>query len=184
MSEQHENGSGESRPLRRDVATRFKPGNRFAVGKGRPLGSPNKSTIIIRDFSRKLFGGLFKDPKYLAALRDRILRGKEHPAIVALLLGYGYGKPPDKLIIDDERTDGGGTERRDELIERLCDRFAKLATEKKDPPGSQPIVVNGSGDVVVELETLGQAEPTASSGTVDGVGGDCGARVRKDKNGG
>src|SRR4051812_27689827 len=64
---------------------------------GRKKGTLDKKVVDVRAFSQKLFGGLFNDPDYLLALKDRIERGKESPEIVKVLLGYGYGKPPEKI---------------------------------------------------------------------------------------
>lgn len=141
-------------------------------GPGRPKGRLNKATLEIRAFSQKLFGGLFKDPNYKKALRDRILRGKEPPANVALLLAYGYGKPPDKLIIEDP--DGTfGTPvtgaRREELIERLCNRFAAIVAQGTDQAGVVTPVHGRAGGPVLELEARREAEPAATNGHLDHV---------------
>lgn len=151
-------------PHRGDLSYRFQKGK--PPGPGRPKGSIDKNTLAIRRFCQSLMGGLFKDPAYKRALRDRIMRGKEHPAIVQAILAYGYGKPKEHLIIEDRDgiTGGEGAARRDELIERLCNRLTPVivaGTASEDP---QAPVHRGARGPVLELEASCETEPTDSAG--------------------
>ncbi len=69
------------------------------VYKGRPKGARNKTTQAIAELSRGL---TFDDPEYVEGLRKRLRAGKA-PHMETLLAYYGYGKPGDKLKIEDSR---------------------------------------------------------------------------------
>ena len=61
-------------------------------GPGRPKGSVNQTTRDIQAFSRECL----EDPKYIAALRERLREGRA-PHMETLLAHYAYGKPKDTL---------------------------------------------------------------------------------------
>lgn len=164
--------------VRKPNPSRFQPGKK--PGPGRPKGRLSDATLQIRKFSQDLFSGLFKDPKYKAALRDRILRGKEHPAIIQTLLAYGYGKPPDKFIVSNP--DGSpleGAARREELVERLCNRFTQVVVQRTAAPGVQPPVLGGAGGPVLELAAGGTAEPADPAGGLDHLADPGGPGIRE-----
>jgi len=82
--------------------SRFKKGEPRPPGAGRKKGVLNRTTVRIRDIAR----GILEDPDVQKKQLARIKDGTEHPAIVTLLYHYAYGKPPEKLIIEDQN---GGT---------------------------------------------------------------------------
>lgn len=168
---------------RKENPSRFKKGK--PPGPGRPKGKLNKATIEIRKFTQGLFRGLFKDPAYKKALRDRIMRGKEHPANIALLLAYGYGKPPEKITIEDPEgvLGGGGQIRRDELVKQLCNRFAAIVTEGRAREAAQPALDGGAGGPILELEGHCEAEPDLAGRRVDDLADSGGTRLGQDQNG-
>ena len=63
---------------------------------GRKKGSKNKATIEIKELARRLV----QDPEYLAALRERLIAGKLHGSVEALLWAYAYGKQRDTLDLN------------------------------------------------------------------------------------
>ena len=160
----------------------FKKG--WKGGPGRPKGSIDKAVLEIRKFSQKLFGGLFRDKKFKAALRDRIMRGKESPQVMALLLAYGFGRPPEQLIVSNP--DGSaldGAARREELIDRLCNRFAPIVVSGSAEAGVQAPHDGGTGGPVLELEGHCEAEPAASSRELDNVADSGRERIRENTDG-
>jgi hypothetical protein len=60
---------------------------------GRAKGTPNKRTIMGREFAEKLV----KDPEYLANVEARAKAGKLHPGVEAMLWYYAMGKPRETL---------------------------------------------------------------------------------------
>ena len=68
-------------------------------GKGRPKGSVNKTTQAIATLAREL---TFENPQYVKNLKKRLAAGKA-PHMETLLAYYGYGKPADKLRLEDNR---------------------------------------------------------------------------------
>ncbi len=68
-------------------------------GRGRPKGAVNKTTQAIAALAREL---TFENPEYVRRLRERLAAGKA-PHMETLLAFYGYGKPADKLKIEDAR---------------------------------------------------------------------------------
>lgn len=167
---------------RKENPSRFKKGK--PPGPGRPKGLPNKATMEIRRFSQQLFGGLFKDPQYKKALRDRIMRGKEPPANIALLLAYGYGKPPEKITIEDpDGVLGGGQIRRDELVKQLCNRFAAIVTEAHTGAGTPAALDGGAGGPVLELEGRCETEPAPAGGDLDDLADSCRTRMGQNEDG-
>ena len=69
------------------------------IHKGRPKGARNKTTQAIATLAREL---TFESPEYVRRLRERLANGKA-PHMEVLLAHYGYGKPVDKLKIEDNR---------------------------------------------------------------------------------
>ena len=68
-------------------------------GRGRPKGAVNKITQAIATLAREL---TFDNPKYVKGLKKRLAAGRA-PHMETLLAYYGYGKPADKLKIEDNR---------------------------------------------------------------------------------
>ena len=85
--ERAENGRADTRG---DEATRFKAGN-----PGRPKGALNKATLEIKAFARALVA----DPTYREKLLKDFKARKLAPAIEALYLAYGYGRPKEQVEI-------------------------------------------------------------------------------------
>jgi len=69
------------------------------IHKGRPKGARNKTTQAIAALAREL---TFENPEYIEALKKRLVAGKA-PHMETLLAFYGFGKPADKLKIEDTR---------------------------------------------------------------------------------
>ena len=69
------------------------------IHKGRPKGAVNKTTQAIATLAREL---TFENLEYVNRLRERLAAGKA-PHMEVLLAHYGYGKPADKLKIEDNR---------------------------------------------------------------------------------
>lgn len=174
--------SEEQLPVKKIIPSRFQKGK--PPGPGRPKGSVPKAVLEVRKFCQGLMGGLFKDPKYKRALRDRILRGKEHPAIVQAILAYAYGKPADKIILEDpDGALGGGQGRRDELIRQLCNRFAEIATKGHPEGDARQALDGGAGGTILELEGHCEAESDPTGRRVDAVADPGRTRVGEDQNG-
>jgi hypothetical protein len=70
-------------------------GLKRTAGPGRPKGSVNQTTRIMRDVAR----GLLEDPEYVRRLRARLIAGKAG-RIEPLLYAYAYGKPKDTLVVE------------------------------------------------------------------------------------
>lgn len=68
-------------------------------GRGRPKGAVNKVTQAIATLAREL---TFENPVFVKNLKRRLAAGKD-PQMAVLLAYYGYGKPADKLRIEDNR---------------------------------------------------------------------------------
>lgn len=149
---------------RGDISHRFQKGK--PPGPGRPKGSIDKNVLAIRHFCQSLMGGLFKDPKYKAALRDRIMRGKEHPAVVQAILAYGYGKPKDTIVLENPDGSGAleGAARREELIERLCNRLAPVVIAGPAQESAEASDSGGSRGTIVDVEVIRETEPTNPAG--------------------
>lgn len=72
------------------------PGKPFKKGDpraGRPRGTKNKTTVEVRELAQSLVD----DPKYLKALRARLLAGECPPPVETMLWHYAYGKPKESL---------------------------------------------------------------------------------------
>jgi hypothetical protein len=148
---------------RGDLQHRFQKGK--PPGPGRPKGSIDKNTLAIRNFCQSLMGGLFKDPKYKAALRDRIMRGKEHPAVMQAILAYGYGKPKEHLVV--ENPDGSaleGASRREELLERLCTRLAPVVIAGPAQESVEASDNGGARGTILDVEAIRETEPESPAG--------------------
>src|SRR5882724_11817814 len=63
--------------------------------KGREKGIPNKTTKEVREICRRLVS----DPKYVEALRKRLLKG-EAGSMEVIAWYYAYGKPKSTLLIE------------------------------------------------------------------------------------
>lgn len=172
--------SDEQRP-NGSIAYRFRKGQ--PGGPGRPKGSVPKELREIRKFSQKLFRRMFKDREFVRNLEDRLRRGKESPAIVALLAAYAYGKPPEKLIIEDDHASGTEHDRyREDLIERLCNRLTAINTTGGTEGETEQLHDGGAGGVVLELEACGETEPASSVGGLDGLADSGRTRMGQDPN--
>ncbi len=66
--------------------------------KGRPQGSRDKRKTAIGEFARSIL----EDSDYRAKLIARIKAGQA-PHMEPLLIYYGYGKPDERLKIEDNR---------------------------------------------------------------------------------
>ena len=66
-------------------------------GPGRPKGSPNKSTVAIRETSQRLLS----DPEYQAALKIRLRRGTAGP-VEPLLYHYAFGRPKETIAVESD----------------------------------------------------------------------------------
>jgi len=82
----------------RDEQGRFAEGNTLSLG--RIPGIPNMATRALRAVARWL---TLEDDKVILRLHAECQNGKIDPMIFRELLHYAYGKPPDKLIVDDRR---------------------------------------------------------------------------------
>lgn len=74
----------------------------MAAGKktgGRTKGTPNKSTVEIREALNALF-----TPQYFADLRARLAEGKLPPAVEAKLLAYKFGEPKQQMELSGSIT--------------------------------------------------------------------------------
>lgn len=63
-------------------------------GPGRKPGTPNKTTLEIREAAQQLF-----DPAYFAQLKARLDSGKIAPAVECKLLAYAYGEPKQSIDV-------------------------------------------------------------------------------------
>jgi len=88
---------GKGNFLVTDTDKRLK--NLTRKGRGRPKGAVNKTTQAIATLAREL---TFENPEYVRRLRERLAAGKA-PHMETLLAYYGYGKPADKLRLEDNR---------------------------------------------------------------------------------
>ena len=79
------------------------PGPGFAdnprPGPGRPKGALNKATQL----GRHLAQGYIDDPLFDQMMRTWMAEGTMPAAVATTLLHYAFGKPTDKLIVDDRR---------------------------------------------------------------------------------
>lgn len=66
--------------------------------KGRPKGARDKRKTAIGEFARSIL----EDSDYRAKLIARIKAGRA-PHMEPLLFYYGYGKPVDRLKVEDNR---------------------------------------------------------------------------------
>ena len=69
-------------------------------GAGRPKGSPNAKTIMIREYA----SGIVNDPRVRATLLAQAADGTLAPALYQLFFHYAFGKPEDKLDVKIEQT--------------------------------------------------------------------------------
>ena len=69
------------------------------VHTGRPKGARNKTTQAIAALARGL---TFENPEYIEALKKRLVAGKA-PHMETLLAYFGYGKPVERLKVEDNR---------------------------------------------------------------------------------
>ena len=105
----------------------WKNNERFTknIGRGRPPGSPNRNTIMGRDFARDLLAS----EEYQESLKRRIVNGTLSPLIEILLYHYAYGKPKDTLEIQRGPVDLSHLSN-DELASR-AHTLAKLIVERE-----------------------------------------------------
>jgi hypothetical protein len=66
-----------------------------ALRRGRPKGSPNKTTTEVARMCRRIV----EDPEYLESLRVRALENKLGP-MEPLLWHYAHGKPKDRVQVE------------------------------------------------------------------------------------
>lgn len=71
---------------------------KFIPGKspGRPKGSLNRGTRIIKNLAKDIF----EDPEYRAYLIEAAKTGKLNPKITVELMHYYAGKPKDTVQVD------------------------------------------------------------------------------------
>lgn len=89
-------------------------------GAGRPKGRLNDRTIMAREFALTIV----QSEDYKKYIIDGVKQRTLHPSIVVMLNHYAYGKPPDKIVIDDVRDQ---VENLSQL--EIHDRAAELARE-------------------------------------------------------
>jgi hypothetical protein len=77
----------------------FEKGHPALPGGGRTKGSPNKSTVQVREICRAL---TFGNQQVLDRIRRECEEGTVNPRVFIELLHYAYGKPPDRLIVEGE----------------------------------------------------------------------------------
>lgn len=99
---------------------------------GRPKGSLNKTTNFIKNFAKRIL----EDPElYEESIRRRLRTDTLAPAVEIALLHYAYGKPADKLVVQDERPklkDTGETgEMVDARVQELLDAAVKTRFEER-----------------------------------------------------
>jgi hypothetical protein len=62
---------------------------------GRPPGTPNRATLEVRSFCRRLV----TDVEYRASFEKRLRAGELPPALEQLVWFYAYGKPAQSLAV-------------------------------------------------------------------------------------
>lgn len=115
--------------MTRDASGRLIEGSRLNP-EGRPPGIVDQHRKEIRGFARRFL----EEEKYRLNVEERILAGKAL-LIEMLLYHYAYGKPPDKLVVDDRRPPFQIVLRREIQLER-----ARVEEEPDAPeePGAPP----------------------------------------------
>ncbi len=74
----------------------FKRGGKKPPNSGRRAGTPNRSTREIKEIARELL-----DETYFQVLRLRLLNGKCAPQIETLVHHFAWGKPKDRVEIEN-----------------------------------------------------------------------------------
>lgn len=79
------------------------PDGTWAEGvSGNPAGRPSGLIALPTKTLRAFCRAFVEDLTYRQNLLERILAGKA-PFLETLIWHYAYGKPPDKLVVDDKR---------------------------------------------------------------------------------
>jgi hypothetical protein len=127
---------------------------------GRPKGSVNLSTLLIRTFCREIV----ESEAYRDNFRERAITGKLPPVLEQMMWAYGYGKPKEHLDIHVARVDPdlaaltldaleekmkqlvAGLREADDL-QKLIDIYDAETSSKPTPPA-----------VVIDIEAKSPAE--------------------------
>jgi hypothetical protein len=99
--------------------------------EGRALIGDASQPLPVRD-AREIGRALLENPRYLRALRLRLIAGKVHPLIVQTIYHMTYGKPREQVSID--------------VNANLADLFA--------------LVASGGGQLVAQRLTQGAEKPS------------------------
>lgn len=101
---------------------RLLPGHANINPAGRGKGVRNKSTTLVKDFARRVL----EDGAYRLGILQRARTGTLAPQVEVTLYHYAYGKPVERVQIDDRRT---GAELQHMSPEELKKQFDELVEQ-------------------------------------------------------